>query len=79
MTDRIQFKCPSCSAEHDRGFIDGISTFRCLGCGYRGHGFHTDPAIDNGLFAEHEANNALHRQLGIPEVPLGIDPLSHGY
>lgn len=30
------------------------------------------------FFAEHQENNALHRKLGLPEVPLGVDPLSHG-
>jgi rubredoxin len=78
MTDRIQFKCPTCEAEHDRGFVDGVDTFRCLRCGYTGHGFHPDPEIDRALLAEHNANNMRHRQWGIPEVPLGVDPLSFG-
>lgn len=78
MADRIRFKCPVCDAEHDRGFVDGVSVFRCLGCGYTGHGFHPDPSIDRECLAEHVANNALHRKLGIPEVPLGVDPLSLG-
>lgn len=74
----IAFKCPACAAEHDRGFIDGVSIFRCLGCGYQGHGFHVDPAIDREVFANHEAGNAVSRALGLAETPLGVDPLSHG-
>lgn len=74
----IKFKCPSCSAEHNRGFVDGVDTFRCLACGYQGHGFHTERSIDRDCLAEHQANNRLNRQLGVPEVPLGVDPLSHG-
>jgi hypothetical protein len=30
------------------------------------------------VFADHEAANTLSRSLGIPETPLGVDPLSHG-
>jgi hypothetical protein len=78
MADRIRFKCPCCASGHDRGFVDGVNTFRCLGCGYIGHGFHPDPETDRSLLAEHEANNALNRKLGVPEVPLGVDPLSFG-
>lgn len=74
----IQFKCPSCAAEHNRGFVDGVCTFRCLGCGYLGHGFHPDRDTDAGLYVEHLANNAINRGLGIPEVPLGVDPLGLG-
>jgi len=72
------FVCPSCEATHTRGFIDGISLFRCLNCGYSGHGFNNDPAIDKELYAQHQEANALNRAHGIPEVPLGDDPLSHG-
>jgi Zn ribbon nucleic-acid-binding protein len=74
----ISFKCPTCNAEHTRGFIDGVSLFRCLRCGYQGHGFHSDPEIDRQVFADHEAANAISRALGISETPLGVDPLSHG-
>ena len=28
----IGFKCPTCDAEHTRGFLDGVSLFRCLRC-----------------------------------------------
>jgi hypothetical protein len=37
----IRFTCPTCSATHGRGFLDGVSVFRCLRCGYLGHGFHS--------------------------------------
>ncbi len=75
---RIQFECPVCHARHDRGFLDGVSLFRCLGCGYQGHGFHPDPEIDRAVFVDHEAGNAISRSLGLPETPLGVDPLGHG-
>lgn len=75
----IHFECPSCSARHDRGFIDGVCVFRCLRCGYQGHGFHSDPEIDRELYATHVKGNARLRELGLPEIPLGIDPLSHGH
>jgi Zn ribbon nucleic-acid-binding protein len=74
----IKFKCPTCDAEHTRGFFDGISVFRCLRCGYQGHGFHRDLVTDRAMFADHEAANAVCRLLGIPETPLGVDPLSPG-
>lgn len=75
MTVEIRFKCPTCGAEHTRGFVDGVDTFRCLKCGYQGHGFHPDPEIDKAVFAEHQLNNAINRALGVTEVPLGIDPM----
>lgn len=74
----ITFKCPTCDAEHTRGFLDGVSLFRCLRCGYQGHGFHSDPEIDRQVLADHKAANAINRLLGVPETPLGVDPLSHG-
>lgn len=72
----IRFRCPTCEAEHDRGFVDGVDTFRCLNCGYNGHGFSSDTDTDRQMLAEHEATNAVNRALGVPEVPLGIDPLN---
>lgn len=75
----IKFECPTCSATHERGFIDGVSLFRCLQCGHTGHGFHTDPEIDRAVYEDHVAANAWSRAHGIPETPLGVDPLSHGH
>lgn len=79
-TDRtgIHFQCPTCNAEHRRGFLDGVSLFRCLRCGYMGHGFHPDPEIDREVYADHCEANAISRALCLPETPLGVDPLSHG-
>jgi Zn ribbon nucleic-acid-binding protein len=74
----IVFKCPTCEAAHTRGFINGVSLFRCLRCGYQGHGFHSAPDIDRLVLADHEGGNAISRSLGIPETPLGVDPLSSG-
>ncbi len=73
----ILFECPTCGARHRRGFLNGVDVFRCLRCGYVGHGFHTDPEIDREVFEEHCAINALHRRLGIPELTLGVDPKDH--
>jgi Zn ribbon nucleic-acid-binding protein len=72
----IQFECPTCGARHARGFVNGVDVFRCLRCGYSGYGHHTDPEIDAAVQAEHVEINALHRALGIPEVPQGVDPLN---
>lgn len=72
----IQFKCPQCDATHTRGFVNGVDVFRCLGCGYMGHGFHAEPEADSAAFREHAENNTWNRAHGIPEVPLGVDPLN---
>jgi hypothetical protein len=64
----IKFICPCCAAEHERGYVDGVSLFRCLSCGYLGYGFHPDTEIDRKFFAEHEADNKWNREHGIPEL-----------
>ena len=74
----IIFECPSCGARHDRGFVDGVCMFRCLRCGYQGHGFHPDAEIDRQVYADHLDANRCLRELGLPEIPLGVDPLRHG-
>ncbi len=74
MNDMPHFQCPTCGAEHRRGFVDGISLFRCLGCGYQGHGFSADRDIDAAIYADHLAANAHLRSSGLEEVPLGRDP-----
>jgi hypothetical protein len=66
----IHFICPSCGAKHERGYVDGVSTFRCLSCGYLGHGFHADPEIDRDVYADHLAGNAINHAAGIPEEQL---------
>jgi rubredoxin len=65
---RIQFECPKCGATHDRGFVNGVDTFRCLACGYAGHGFHPDPEIDRGVFLDAQEANELQKKLGLPEL-----------
>jgi rubredoxin len=72
----IYFECPICGAQHTRGFLNGVDVFRCLKCGYVGHGFHPDPEIDRLLMREHVAANIWNRAHGIQEVPLGVDPLN---
>jgi rubredoxin len=32
----IHFTCPQCARSHSRGYLDGVSLFRCLNCGYVG-------------------------------------------
>lgn len=65
--ERIHFKCPveTCGVEHDRGYIDGVDTFRCLRCGYVGHGFHPEQAHEQTL---HNCANQAKRLAEIAEV-----------
>lgn len=76
MATEIRFECPTCGAGHTRGMVNGVDVFRCLRCGYMGHGFHADPEVDRSVYAEHMAANAWNRAHGIPEVPMGVDPLN---
>lgn len=66
----IHFECPRCDAHHDRGYLDGVSLFRCLRCGYSGRGWHPDEDIDNSVVDDIRAGNAVNRSLGLPEDPL---------
>lgn len=66
----IHFKCPTCNAEHDRGYLNGVDIFRCLHCGYVGHGFHPDAEIDREVFADVQEANAWNRAHGISEERL---------
>lgn len=75
MSESILFVCPCCEAQHERGFVDGVDTFRCLRCGYIGHGFHPDREIDKACYEAHLEGNALNRAAGVSEVPLGVDRL----
>lgn len=76
MRESPNFICPQCFASHRRGFVDGVCVFRCLRCGYQGHGFHADLEIDREVYSDFlEANKHL-RSVGLPEIPLGRDPLS---
>ena len=65
MSEKIHFVCPVCSAEHDRGYINGVDTFRCLRCGYVGHGFHPDGAIDREIFLDAKDAEAYEREVGL--------------
>jgi hypothetical protein len=71
----ILFECPTCGAHHTRGFVNGVDVFRCLRCGYMGHGFSDDPEADRLAHEEHVENNAWNRAHGVREVPLGVDPM----
>ena len=76
MNENILFCCPSCNAKHSRGFLDYVCLFRCLRCGYQGHGFHPEQEIDKELFEDHKKANTFNRINGLPEAPLGIDKLN---
>lgn len=65
----IVFECPACTTTHRRGYVDGVSLFRCLRCGYQGHGWHPDPEIDRGVHQDYLEGNAANRAAGVPEVP----------
>lgn len=65
----VHFTCPSCGAAHDRGYVDGADTFRCLRCGYVGHGFHPDPEIDREVGVEIRTNQKWNREHDLPEGP----------
>jgi rubredoxin len=67
MDDPIHFECPRCKATHDRGYFDGVDTFRCLRCGYVGHGFHPDEAIDAGIGRDIREAQKWNRDHGLPE------------
>lgn len=64
--NRIHFECPNCHATHDRGMLDGVSLFRCLRCGYQGHGWHPDDEIDRAVVEEIRYGNRVNASLGLP-------------
>lgn len=63
----IRFACPGCNAQHDRGYLNGVDLFRCLGCGYVGHGHHPDAEADRAIHLDIAAANEVNRSLGLPE------------
>jgi Zn ribbon nucleic-acid-binding protein len=65
----IHFKCPKCEREHDRGYINGVDTFRCLNCGYVGFGFHPDEEIDAQIGQEIRQAQAWNVAHGLPAGP----------
>jgi hypothetical protein len=71
MSDGICFTCPSCGASHTRGYHHGIvGYFRCLHCGYDGHGHHPDRDVDEAVHAEIVENRAWNVQHGLPAGPV---------
>lgn len=69
-TNPPRFTCPGCGASHDRGYVNGVDPiYRCLHCGYSGHGFHPDQKIDREIGREIRANQAVDRELGLGEGP----------
>jgi len=67
--DAVHFVCPQCKSKHNRGYVDGVDTFRCLRCGYAGHGFHTDAETDRLVGVEIRQNQAANVSLGLPPGP----------
>jgi predicted RNA-binding Zn-ribbon protein involved in translation (DUF1610 family) len=74
----VHFTCPSCGAQHDRGWIGyRLGSFRCMRCGYSGHGLHPDAEIDRSLWTEWEEGNAQLLAAGLPTMPpTWPDPLN---
>lgn len=65
----IHFTCPRCDARHARGYFGGVpGLFRCMGCGYSGHGLHPDEQVDQELFVEIAESVALDARLGLPST-----------
>jgi len=65
----VHFLCPCCGARHDRGYVDGVAVFRCLSCGYTGHGFHPDHETDLAIAAEIRDNQRWNEAHGLPVGP----------
>lgn len=63
--ERIKFTCPRCVRSHSRGYIDGVSIFRCLNCGYVGHGFHADEETDAGIAEDIRAGQRYNVSVGL--------------
>jgi hypothetical protein len=61
----IHFACPVCGAKHNRGYVDGVSIFRCLKCGYTGHGLHPDPEIDSEVWGDIQEAEKFDREHGL--------------
>jgi rubredoxin len=65
----VKFTCPRCAASHERGYVDGASLFRCLGCGYVGSGQHPDPDIDAEIVTAEATADAWNESHGLPSTP----------
>lgn len=61
-----EFQCPVCERKHNRGFFGSPDNYRCLNCGYVGHGIHPDPEIDAAIGVEIRANQAWNVAHGLP-------------
>lgn len=66
----IHFTCPRCGAHHDRGYVNGVDAFRCLRCGYVGHGLHPDPDIDAAVWRDQQLARRWEQAHGIDPGPL---------
>ena len=62
------FTCPECGAQHDRGWVDGVETYRCLHCGYVGKENAPRPLTDEQF---REALYGLTEMCG----PLYVNPM----
>lgn len=67
LSETIEFRCPNCAATHRRGYLNGTDVFRCLACGYTGHGFHPDEQIDAEIGRDIREAQRVNRSLGLPE------------
>jgi predicted RNA-binding Zn-ribbon protein involved in translation (DUF1610 family) len=62
-----RFLCPRCGASHSRGALDGCAVYRCLRCGYVGHGYHPDPEPDRGTYEDSLHAEACDVRAGLSE------------
>lgn len=73
--DPIHFECPRCGSTHDRGYFNGVDTFRCFPCGYMGHGFHPEKEFDEAIAQELRENAEMDKAAGLPLRPFTPETL----
>ena len=66
------FTCPECGAQHDRGWVDGVETYRCLRCGYVGKDNRPRPPKP---LTDKQFQKAVHVLLEDQPGPLYVNPM----
>lgn len=66
------FTCPECGAQHNRGWVDGVETYRCLGCGYVGKDNRPRPPEP---LTDEQFKKAIHALLEHQLGPLYVNPM----
>jgi rubredoxin len=73
------FTCPRCGAQHSRGALNGVDVYRCLRCGYVGHGYHADYEIDLDIARDAAEAEAFDVAAGLaPWGGIPREPPEHG-